>query len=52
MKNIILLFLCILFQNANAQFFTQYWATFEGKVSNSISPHEILRAHDESITVQ
>ena len=53
MRNVSLLsvILCILVQNADAQFYTQYWATFDPIIYNGGRPQERLRANDALITV-
>lgn len=37
--------------NAQNRFFTQYWATFDEKISNWDNPNERLRAHDQFSTI-
>ncbi|NEW84912.1 MAG: hypothetical protein GZ094_21445 [Mariniphaga sp.] len=51
MKQILILLFCLLIQQANAQFYTQYWATFDAKITNSTLPSERLRAQDATISV-
>ena len=51
MRNILVLFFCLLIHQANAQFYTQYWATFDSCISNAQTPGERLRAQDATITV-
>jgi hypothetical protein len=41
----------MIFHHLQAQFFTQYWAEFDGKISNTENLNERLRSHDESITI-
>jgi hypothetical protein len=50
-RNIFVVLLCLQFHHAKAQFFAQYWATFDEKISNSENPKERLRAHDQFSTI-
>lgn len=51
MRPILALFLCVIFQNVNAQFFTQYWAQFDGRISNWNIPNASVRAEDATMSI-
>lgn len=51
MKGVFVLIFCVGMQTVNAQFFTQYWATFDSTISNTKLEGERLRAQDATISI-